>query len=319
MRHGFTLLACAAKRFHGGGEAYSNSSTMFRFLKQRRRQRLRAQPFPPAWRSIITGNLPIFRRLPPEDQAELLGHVQVFLAEKRFEGCSGLELTDEIRVTIAAQACLLLLHRATDYYPELTSILVYPSGYTSYEARHLDGNIWDEGGEPRLGSNRALAWIAAAGLGRCETRRGASLGWEEPSPARVRASARLRRVSDRRRASSRHASGVPDMGASDEQRVCGVAKRRVNRNVDGAGYLRCDEPGRVLRRSNGGIFRAPARAPRQASGIVRPTRPVLSPGSQSLLGRGYNNSLRRVPPGLPTGGSITIPTVRRAYELVGDL
>src|SRR5438477_8851459 len=164
MRHGFTLLACAAKRFHGGGEAYSNSSTMFRFLKQRRRQRLRAQPFPPAWRSIITGNLPIFRRLPPEDQAELLGHVQVFLAEKHFEGCSGLELTDEIRVTIAAQACLLLLHRATDYYPELTSILVYPSGYTSYEARHLEGNIWDEGGEPRLGQTArrlgslVLAW-----------------------------------------------------------------------------------------------------------------------------------------------------------------
>jgi len=137
---------------------------MFRFLKQQRRQRLRAQPFPPAWRSIITRNLPIFRRLPPEDQTELLGHVQVFLAEKHFEGCGGLEITHEIRVTIAAQACLLLLHRATDYYPELTSILVYPSGYTSYEARHLDGNIWDEGGEPRLGQTArrlgslVLAW-----------------------------------------------------------------------------------------------------------------------------------------------------------------
>jgi Mlc titration factor MtfA (ptsG expression regulator) len=137
---------------------------MFQFLKQQRRQRLRAQPFPPAWRSIITRNLPIFRRLPPEDQTELLGHVQVFLAEKHFEGCGGLELTDEIRVTIAAQACLLLLHRATDYYPQLTSILVYPSGYTSYEARHLEGNIWDEGGEPRLGhtarrlGSLVLAW-----------------------------------------------------------------------------------------------------------------------------------------------------------------
>ena len=165
MQHGFTLLACAAKRFHDRrAEAYSNSSTMFRFLKQQRRQRLRAQPFPSAWRSIITRNLPIFRRLPPEDQTELLGHVQVFLAEKHFEGCGGLELTDEIRVTIAAQACLLLLHRATDYYPQLTSILVYPSGYTSYEARHLEGNIWDEGGEPRLGQTArrvgslVLAW-----------------------------------------------------------------------------------------------------------------------------------------------------------------
>src|SRR6266550_4001008 len=151
MRHGFTLLACAAKRFHfRWAEAYSNSSTMFRFLKQQRRQRLRAQPFPPAWRSTITRNLPIFRRLPPEDQTELLGHVQVFLAEKHFEGCGGLEITDEIRVTIAAQACLLLLHRASDYYPQLTSILVYPSGYTSYV-------IWDEGGEPRLG--QTARWL----------------------------------------------------------------------------------------------------------------------------------------------------------------
>ena len=100
------------------------------FLKRRRRRRLRAQPFPPAWRSIITDNLSIFRRLPPEDQIELLGHVQVSLREKHFEGCGGLVLTDEIRVTIATQACILLLHRETDYYPKLTSVLVYPAGFT---------------------------------------------------------------------------------------------------------------------------------------------------------------------------------------------
>jgi Mlc titration factor MtfA (ptsG expression regulator) len=140
---------------------------IFGFLKRRRRQRLRAQAFPPAWRSIITRNLPIFRRLPPEDQAELVGHVQVFLAEKHFEGCDGLELTDEIRLTIAAQACLLLLHRETDYYPHLITILVYPSGYTAYEARHLGGNIWEEGGYNRLGHTArqlgvmVLAWDSA--------------------------------------------------------------------------------------------------------------------------------------------------------------
>jgi len=137
---------------------------IFSFLKERRRERLRSQPFPPAWRSIILRNLPIFRRLPPEDQIELLGHVQVFLGEKRFEGCGGLRLTDEIRVTIAAQACILLLHRKTDYYPQLTSILVYPSGYTAYEARHIEGNIWEEGGMDRLGQtgrhlgSLVLAW-----------------------------------------------------------------------------------------------------------------------------------------------------------------
>jgi Mlc titration factor MtfA (ptsG expression regulator) len=118
---------------------------IFEFLTQRKRRNVRARPFPSAWKSIITRNVPIFRRLPPADQKELLGCVQIFLAEKQFEGCGGLELTDEIRVTIAAQACLLLLHRETDYYPELTSILVYPSAYIAHEDRYLGDNIWERG------------------------------------------------------------------------------------------------------------------------------------------------------------------------------
>src|SRR3982751_6899105 len=118
---------------------------MFQERKRLRRERLQTAPVPPAWKEIITRNLPIFGRIPTTDQEELLGHVQVFLAEKRFEGCGGLELTDEIRVTIAAQACLLLLHRETDYYPKLTSILVYPAGYTAYETRLFAGNVLEEG------------------------------------------------------------------------------------------------------------------------------------------------------------------------------
>src|SRR5215207_4949426 len=117
---------------------------VFGLFSGRRRAKLRAQPVPPAWRAIVERNLPIFRRLAAADQRELLGHVQVFLAEKHFEGCGGLELTDEIRVTIAAQACLLLLHRDTDYYPRLRSILVYPTGYTAHGERHVDGGIWEE-------------------------------------------------------------------------------------------------------------------------------------------------------------------------------
>ena len=136
---------------------------IFGFLKERRRRRLRAQAIPPAWRSILERNMPIFRRLPREDQTELLGHVQIFLAEKRFEGCGGLKLTDEIRVTIAAQACLLILHRKTDYYPQLITILVYPSGYIAYEKRHLEGNIWQEGEEGRLGhTGRRLGALVLA-------------------------------------------------------------------------------------------------------------------------------------------------------------
>jgi MtfA peptidase len=140
---------------------------VFGFFKRRRRRILRALPIPPSWRSILTRNLLVFSRLPPADQAELLSHVQVFLAEKRFEGCAGLQLTDEIRLTIAAQACLLLLHRETDYYPHLSTILVYPSTYLAHEERHLEGPIWEEGGEYRLGHTArwlgvlVLAWDAA--------------------------------------------------------------------------------------------------------------------------------------------------------------
>jgi MtfA peptidase len=140
---------------------------VFGLFSERRRERLRAEPFPSAWEEILERNLALFRRLSEEDQKELLGHIQIFLAEKHFEGCGGLELTDEIRVTIAAQACLLLLHRKTDYYPELTSILVYPTGYSADEVRHIGGGVWEEGTEDRLGHTGSrlgalvLAWDAA--------------------------------------------------------------------------------------------------------------------------------------------------------------
>ena len=80
---------------------------------------------------MIERNVPFYACLPEADRHELQGLVQIFLAEKTFEGCGGLVLTDEIKVTIAAQACLLLLHRQTDIYPRLITILVYPSAYVA--------------------------------------------------------------------------------------------------------------------------------------------------------------------------------------------
>jgi Mlc titration factor MtfA (ptsG expression regulator) len=135
-------------------------------FKSRRRARLRSRPAPKSWRVVLERNLPVFNRLTKEDQDELLGHLQVFLAEKHIEGSGGLAVTEEIKVTIAAQACLLLLHRDTDYYPELKSIIVYPTGYVAEEERHIGGGVWEEGGERRLGHTGerlgaiVLAWDA---------------------------------------------------------------------------------------------------------------------------------------------------------------
>ena len=80
-------------------------------LVEWRRARIRRRPFPDAWREILRRRVPYFRLLPADLQIQLKRHIQVFLAEKPFIGCAGLEVTDEMRVTIAAQACLLLLNR----------------------------------------------------------------------------------------------------------------------------------------------------------------------------------------------------------------
>lgn len=126
---------------------------MFGFFRRRRRARLRAQPLPDEWWTIIDRRIPLVGALSSEDRRELGGIVQIILNEKRFEGCGGLEITDEVRVTIAAQAALLLLHRETDYYPTLQTILVYPHAYRAPSRRlNPDGTV-TEGPQGRLGES----------------------------------------------------------------------------------------------------------------------------------------------------------------------
>ena len=120
-------------------------------FRKRRRERLRSEPFPQAWEAIIRENIRLYDHLLESDRKTLQGHVQVFLAEKQFEGCGGLELTDEVRVTIAAQAGFLQLRRSADYFPRLVSILVYPSTYVAPDRRPIGGGSVLEGEEERLG------------------------------------------------------------------------------------------------------------------------------------------------------------------------
>ena len=125
---------------------------MFDFFKNRRRSALLEQPLSADERAILDKNIPYLARLSAEDRAELEGLVRIFLAEKSFEGCGGLELTDEIKLTIAGQACLLLLHRDTDIYPNVDSIVVYPSAYRVPTQEH-DGAVVIDGDQARLGES----------------------------------------------------------------------------------------------------------------------------------------------------------------------
>jgi len=97
------------------------------WLRDRRRAEIRRRPFPAAWAAIVRANVPHACLLDDAERAELQAMTQVFIAEKHWEGCGGLELTDEIRVTIATQACLLQLGLPHDYYRNVETILVYPS------------------------------------------------------------------------------------------------------------------------------------------------------------------------------------------------
>ncbi len=108
------------------------------WLSARRRERLREQAFPAAWRKILRRRVPLLRRLPADLQIELKRQIQVFVAEKAFIGCDGLRVNDEMRVTIAAQACLLTLNRPGQHYPALREILVYPGSFV-VEREHTDG------------------------------------------------------------------------------------------------------------------------------------------------------------------------------------
>lgn len=131
-------------------------------LWQAKRKKLRSVPISSEWSRIIEMRCPFYHRLSSGDRKELDGHVQVFLAEKSFEGCGGLVMNDDIRLCVAAHACLLLLHRNTDYYPHLRSILVYPHSYVVKTTRHVGGGILHEFHQQRAGESWPYGTVVLA-------------------------------------------------------------------------------------------------------------------------------------------------------------
>jgi len=127
-----------------------------------RLRRALARPLPAAQVAILARNVAQVGAMDEAQRRRLQRMVQQFLHEKKFVGCAGLELTDEMRVTIAGQACLLLLGRVgdsgkPDIYPTLEVILVYPgaflaprkqvdvSGVVTEERQDLLGESWGDG------------------------------------------------------------------------------------------------------------------------------------------------------------------------------
>jgi Mlc titration factor MtfA (ptsG expression regulator) len=116
---------------------------MLTLWKQARRRRVSARPFPGAWHDALARNVAHYPLLPPALQRKLREDLSVLVAEKYWEGCGGFEVTDEVKVTVAAQACLTLLGRRDhDYFGRAPSVLVYPSAFAEPAP---------DGGPPRYG------------------------------------------------------------------------------------------------------------------------------------------------------------------------
>ncbi len=122
-------------------------------FKARRREKLRRKPFPDAWRRSLEDLVPLYRVLPAADREELHGNVQILLAEKHFQGAGGLDVTEAMRLAVAAQASVLLLHRATDYFPKLVSIVLYPGEYEVWEEVQSDDGVIEVVDESRVGES----------------------------------------------------------------------------------------------------------------------------------------------------------------------
>jgi MtfA peptidase len=112
---------------------------VFSWIKKWRRGRIAQAAFPAPWLDYLHQNVPHYPLLAADQQQKLRRDTQVFVAEKNWEGCGGLTLTDEMRVTIAAQACLLALALDPTFFDSVLSILIYPREYVVPEARRLGG------------------------------------------------------------------------------------------------------------------------------------------------------------------------------------
>lgn len=115
------------------------------------------QPFPAHWRRVLQRRVPLLRRMPADLQLQLKKCIQIFIAEKAFIGCAGLQVTEEMRVVIAAQACLLVMNRSMQHYDHVRQILIYPGsflvqrtviddiGVQSHQRQALSGESWTQG------------------------------------------------------------------------------------------------------------------------------------------------------------------------------
>lgn len=123
--------------------------------------------FKDEWIVYLVDHLPLYSRLPDELRVEVHEKIARFVTTTYFEGCGGLELTNEMVLTVAGQACLLIVNHPGDPYPNLKSVLLYPSAFSSVQKRVNESGVETREVVHRLGESWSngtvvLAWDSVA-------------------------------------------------------------------------------------------------------------------------------------------------------------
>jgi len=142
---------------------------MFDWWRRLNRAEAIAAAFPAQFRELILRRVPCAKLLTGDELSKLEALVRVFNSEKTFEAAAGFTITEEMRIVIAARACLLVLHRVeldSPLYPDLLTVVVYPSSYR-VRKQQRDGYLMIEGDEVRLGESWThglvvLSWDAVS-------------------------------------------------------------------------------------------------------------------------------------------------------------
>jgi len=121
---------------------------------------------PRRWDDWIAA-IPLIAALSSVDRRRLTEITRVIVAEKRWTGCDGLTVTDEMKVTIAAQAALLILHIEDDYFADVREVLIYPTTMAVPTERR-DGYLvhaidMPTFGQAMAGGPIALSWESVQG------------------------------------------------------------------------------------------------------------------------------------------------------------
>ena len=132
-----------------------------RFAKRQKRKALLATPLTPQQREMVEKLVPLINRLPRPLRQTLEGKINLFLDQVTFHGQNGLEISEAMRVSIAAQACLLIVNSPV-WYDTLRTVLIYPSAFLTHRDTH-DGYVTHENNHATLGESWArgpviLSW-----------------------------------------------------------------------------------------------------------------------------------------------------------------